>query len=276
MGVITLIATYNDLGLTEAIQYFLPHYFINKEYSKAKSILVFTLISQFISSFLIIAILLIVAPRLATHYFHTPLALPLLQIFCICFLILNIFQVVQSLFIATQKVKWSQGIESIRMRSIVAFVIIGWQFHILTVRTFTRYRLAGLILAAIIGLFAIRKEFGWLRGYKTHIDTKMIKQRFGYALWIIIGTNASIIISQIDQQFALYFFGSETAGYRTNYLTLFNGIMIIGSPLITYLFPLLNELNKKNERQKIRLLNRLLYAGFFAFGLLVGVIAYFW
>jgi O-antigen/teichoic acid export membrane protein len=53
MGVIGVIATYNDLGLTEALQYYIPHYFIDKEYSKAKTIIVFTRIMQFLSGFLI-------------------------------------------------------------------------------------------------------------------------------------------------------------------------------------------------------------------------------
>ena len=84
----------------------------------------FSMVSQLISSAVIIAVLLFLAPWLAIHYFHTPLALPLLQLFCIYFLIINTFQMIQSLFIATQKVKRSQGIEGIRMRSIVLFVIL--------------------------------------------------------------------------------------------------------------------------------------------------------
>lgn len=111
LGIISLISTYNDLGLTESMQYFLPHYLIDKNFKKAKSMLQFTLVSQLISSALIIVALLFLAPWLATHYFQSPLALPLLQLFCIYFLIINTFQMIQSLFIATQKVKRSQGIE---------------------------------------------------------------------------------------------------------------------------------------------------------------------
>lgn len=50
LGIIGLISTYNDLGLTEALQYFLPHYLIDKDYKKAKSMLSFAMISQLISS----------------------------------------------------------------------------------------------------------------------------------------------------------------------------------------------------------------------------------
>lgn len=124
---------------------------------------------------------------------------------------------------------------------------------------FMVYRLIGLGLSLIVGIIAMRKEFGWLKHHKGTWDKTLIKKWFGYAIWVIIGTNATILLTQIDQQFALFFFGPESAGYRTNYLTLFNSLSIVCTPLIGYLFPLLNELRKKNEQEKIRLLNRMLY-----------------
>lgn len=276
LGIIGLLSTYNDLWLTEALQYFLPHYFIDKDYVKAKTMVVFTLISQIISSVLIIAVLLFIAPWLAAHYFHTPLALPLLQLFCIYFLIINTFQMIQSLFIATQQVKRSQGIEWIRMWSIVLLVVIGSFMDIFSLNSFMLYRLAGLLISTIVGAIAMRKHFGWLFKYKVNLSKDLLKKWFGYAIRVIIGTNATLLLTQIDQQFALYFFGAESAGYRTNYLTLFNSITIICTPLIAYLFPLLNELHKKNEQAKIKLLNRMLYIGFISIGLVIGLIAYFW
>ena len=137
------------------------------------------------------------------------------------------------------------------------------------------YWLIGLVVSLIVGIFAMRHQFGWLREYKGTWDKKLIKKWFGYAIWVIIGTNATILLTQIDQQFALFFFGPESAGYRTNYLTLFNSLSIVCTPLIGYLFPLLNELRKKNEYEKIRILNRMLYIGFFGISILVGIIAHF-
>lgn len=48
IGFIGLLSAFNDLGLTEALQYYLPHYIIDKEYGKAKTILVITRVVQFI------------------------------------------------------------------------------------------------------------------------------------------------------------------------------------------------------------------------------------
>lgn len=275
LGIISLLSNYSDLGLTEALQYYLPHYFIDKQFGKAKAMLRFVLRSQIVSSLIIIAILLFVAPWLAANYFRSDLALPLMQLFCIYFLVINIFQMIQSLFIATQKVKRSQWIEWVRMWSIVLFVILGWQLDVFSLNLFMIYRLAGLVISTVIGYLIMRKHFRWLDEHKAVKEKWLVKKRMSYAIWVIIGTNATILLTQVDQQFALYFFGAENAGYRTNYLTLFNSVTIICTPLIWYLFPLLNELNKKREKEKIRILNSMLYVWFIVLALLIGAIGHF-
>lgn len=276
LGIIGLLANYSDLGLTESLQYYLPHYFIDKQFWKAKAMLRFVLRSQIISSLIIILLLLFLAPWLAEHYFRSPLALPLLQLFCIYFLTINIFQMIQSLFIATQKVKRSQGIEWIRMWSIVLFVVLGWQLDLLTLNSFMIYWLWGLVVSTIVGYIAMRKHFSRLDQYKAVKEKWLVKKRMSYAIRVIIGTNATILLTQVDQQFALYFFWAENAGYRTNYLTLFNSVTIICTPLIWYLFPLLNELNKKKATGQIKLLNNMLYIWFIVLGVWIGLIAYLW
>jgi O-antigen/teichoic acid export membrane protein len=94
--------------LTEALQYYLPHYFIDKEYIKAKTIIVFTWIMQFVSGLLIAAVLWFGSDWLALHYFRAPDAALLLKYFSLYFIIINLFQVISSLFIAVQNVKRQQ------------------------------------------------------------------------------------------------------------------------------------------------------------------------
>jgi O-antigen/teichoic acid export membrane protein len=46
LGFVLLISNYHDLGLTEALKYFLPKYRIEKKYSEYKTTIVLTLIAQ--------------------------------------------------------------------------------------------------------------------------------------------------------------------------------------------------------------------------------------
>lgn len=274
LWVISLLATYNDLWLTEALQYYLPHYLIDKEYWKAKSVLVMTLYTQLISWILIWWLTFFLAPWLATAYFKSPHAINILQIFSIYYLILNFFQVLQSLFIATQHVKWSQWVEAVRMWAIVLFVGL-WSFmNNFSVSLYTMYWLLWIIFATCVCIIWWYKHFRWLFTYKTVFDWQLFLKQRRYAFWIMIWTNATILLAAVDQQLALYFFWTKWAGYWTNYLSLLNIIHVVSMPLIWYLFPLLNELRKKQEREKIRYLNKLLYMWFISFGVLIWILFY--
>ena len=46
LGFVLLVSIYHDLGLTEALQYFLPKYRIEKKHDHYKTIIVLTLIAQ--------------------------------------------------------------------------------------------------------------------------------------------------------------------------------------------------------------------------------------
>lgn len=76
------------------------------------------------------------------------------------------------------------------------------------------------------------------------------------------------MLGQVNQQFALYFFGTQAAGYWTNYLSFYTIVSVVTGPLIAYLFPLLNELYKKGEEQKVKLLYRYLFIGIILFGII--------
>lgn len=276
MGFIGIISAYNDLGLTEALQYYLPHYFIDKEYSKAKTIIVFTRIMQFVSGFVISGLLYFWSDWLATHYFHTGSAGLLLKYFSLYFLILNLFQVINSLFTAVQDVKRQQGIDVIRMRSVVILTFISVTWGSLDAVIFTQWRLVWLVVAMIGAWFGLKKSFWWLlRDYPLIWDKILIRQQRAYGLWILIGTWAWALFGQINQQFALYFFGVEAAGYWTNYLSFYTIVAIITNPLINYLFPLLNELYKKGEEEKIKILYRYLFIGIAVFGIVGWIIGRF-
>lgn len=92
LGMIMLLSTYNDLGLTEALQYYLPNYLLDKRYDESKSIFVYTLLLQLISSVVIGSLVRFGAGRLSEQYFHSPLVFPLLRFFSLYFLLLNLCQ----------------------------------------------------------------------------------------------------------------------------------------------------------------------------------------
>lgn len=53
ISLITLVGTYNDLGLTEALQYYLPKFAVAKQYGKFKAALFYAFCAQMLSSLIL-------------------------------------------------------------------------------------------------------------------------------------------------------------------------------------------------------------------------------
>ena len=276
LGLVSIFAAYNDLGLTESLQYYLPHYLIDRKYNESKSIFIYTLLLQLISGILIGGFLYFGAQWLSIRYFKNELARPLLQYFSFYFLFLNIFQAINSFFIATQKVKRSQGLEAARMWFVTlgtAALMFWWT---LSLNSFSLMRITWVLISCILGYWGLHKHFGSIIHKATTLWDKWLfnKQR-KYGIRVMIGAGTGTLFGQINQQFALYYLWAEAAWYRAYYLSFYTIVGIVTWPLIAYLFPLLNELYKKNQHDKITYLYKLLFIGIVLFGLIGGLSGYF-
>lgn len=121
IGLINFLNVYNDLGLTESLQYFLPKFWIKKQFNAIKTTIRLSLGIQILSSLLIIAGLWRGSERLALHYFHSDKAVDILKYFCRYFLGINLFQTLQSIFMAFQKTFDHQLAEFIKIWATVVF-----------------------------------------------------------------------------------------------------------------------------------------------------------
>lgn len=272
---ISILTTYNDLWLTDSLQYYLPQYFIDKDYVKAKSLLVFTRLSQFITWILIGWFLVFWAPWLATNYFSSPNAVILLRIFALYFLILNLFQVIQSIFTATQSVKIASWIDAIRLRTVVWFVASYWFLDSLTLYHFAWSRVGWLVVWTIAGIIFSYYQLARLWSHKINLTKIDIKERWWYGFWILIWSNAATIFGQIDQQFALLYFGKQAAWYWSNYMSMSAILSIVTVPLIGYFLPLFTELTKKSAYSELKKVFIFSYCRFGLIGVAVWIFAYF-
>lgn len=83
---------------------------------------------------------------MAEHYFHSEKSIIILRYFCIYFLFINLFQVLQSVFTALQNVKLQYITEAIRIRCttiIVAYIIF---FKNLDIISFARTWVIGVMI----------------------------------------------------------------------------------------------------------------------------------
>lgn len=190
ISLVTFLNVYNDLGLTESLQYFLPKFWIEKKYNWIKTIVWLSFLVQTATAVLIACGLRFGGERLANHYFHNPNAEIILKYFCLYFLGINIFQTLQSIFIAFQKTFDYQFVDFIRMRSIVCFTVFCFFTNKASIERYSLNWLLGLGVGVLsAGLLYWKKYHTPVMQGSFERNKPMLKRYRNYALWAFIGTN---------------------------------------------------------------------------------------
>lgn len=273
ISLISFLNVYNDLGLTESLQYFLPKFWIKRQYNQIKTTIWLSLGVQFLTAILIALGLWFGADWLAAEYFQSPIAAKILKYFCFYFLGINLFQTLQSIFIAFQKTFDYQFVEFIKIWVTVWFTFFCFFTQRGRIEWYSLNWLWGLWIGIVIaGVLYLKKYRSSLMQGKFERNKPMLKTYRNYALWAFVGTNISNVFWQIIQQMVIYFLGAEAAGYYANFLSLFYlGNILIG-PIIGLIFPMVSELIEKKEQKKLWLLFSFFYNYFSIFIVNISVI----
>ncbi len=275
---ILLISIYNDLGLTESLQYFLPKYRIEKAYDKFTSLAVTTICVQLFTGISLWAALRWWAPRLAEHYFHSEKAIGVLRIFVIYFFAVNIFQMMSSFYVAFQDIIREKIIDVIRLYTVLWGTVVLRTSWLLTLTNFSEIWLIGLGVALIISICYFVWAYGNTLTRWTFSLTKTdLHTRFGYAFRVFLGVNAATLFAQLDMQMTIAFLWPQSAWYYTNYLSLNNLYLIAAWPVLSLIFPLTVQLITQKQADKLSMLIHMLYKYFSVWALLIaGVLIAFW
>jgi len=251
----SILANYNDLWLSESLKYFLPKFWINKKYNEFKTSIFMALWLQTVTAIIIAIWLWFSANWLWTYYFHSELAINVLKILSLWFIIYNIFKSLDIIFQSFQDTFAYKLIEFIRMWwtvILIAVLFFSDKWNVLN------YSLAWFVwnfLALIIAIIIFIKKYKHiLNNWNIIINKQLNKQILSYSVWVIIWSQAWILLSQIDQQMIIFFLWPQQAWYYTAYLSLFGIYNIILWPLFAFLFPITTELATKKETWKLSLL----------------------
>jgi len=262
-GLVMLFASYHDLWLTEALQYYLPKYWIHKEYNNYKTILYVTILAQILTGIIISLCLYFGADWLAINHFWSPAAAGVLKTLCRYFLGVNFIQVAGSVYISFQDIIASSLVDFVKYYSVLWFTLVFWITHTLTLDSYSLAWIVWVFFSMIFSLIWFKKKYGytlqkWVFSPNMLLFTKQIK----YASWIFLGANVATLFGQIDQQIIVHFLGSKAAGYYSNYWSLIMIYSLITWPLLSLIFPLVNELIQKNDHKKLELLQNTFYKYF--------------
>lgn len=249
ISLITILIGYNDFWITESLKFFVPRYYEEKRFDKIKTILALWFLTQLSSSLLLTLFFFFWADFLWTHYFHNAKAIESIKIFSFFFIWINIFQLLNTFFLAVQNTFLYRFSELIRIGVVLLWT--AWIFFTNSgsLINYTYSRILWLYFGIIftIVIFITKYYFKYLKNSSILKDKKFIKEVLSYAILVLVGSQAGTILSQIDMQMIIYILWVKDAWYYTNYLSLIWVFFIFIWPLFTFLLPVFSELSAKKQ-----------------------------
>lgn len=263
LSLITLLYSYNDLGLTESMQYFLPKYWLENKKWQIKNTIWLSFFMQLITWIIIFCLLFFNAEWLAIHHFHAIEATNVIKIMSFYFLWYNVIQVCSSIFVAFQDTFSSWLMQFCNMFSVLIFSILFRIFASFNVSLFALARIIWVAMWISIWLIQLfRKYSHLLKLPREEIDKSLISRQFKYAFWVFLTTNISTLLGNVDQQLVLNKLWAESSWYFTNMLSLLMIFFSVIWPFLALLFPITTELSTRKEKEKFRMLESTMYTHF--------------
>lgn len=254
ISLVTLLSTYNDLGFTESLKYFIPKFATKKNYDKVKSSIFYALFVQIISSLIIAFFFYFWADYLSENYFKSQQAKDILKIFAFFFIWINIFQTINNFFIAVQDTFSHKITEFFRMIFILFSVLFVFFGDYSSLVNYSYSWLIWLYIWILITIFIFYKKYykKYFRESKIIFDKKLIKTIWKYSALSFLSAQVWVLLSQIDMQMIIFILGTKDAWYYTNYLSIIWIPFLILWPIFAFLFPVFSELNSKLEKEKMQ------------------------
>lgn len=278
LWLISLISVYNDLWLTEALQYYLPKYWIERKYNNYKTILYLTFFLQLISGIVIGWALYLGADWLAINHFHSANAMEIIKLFSLYFLLINFLQAFGNFYSSFQDTFSSSIIESTRIFSVLTFTVLFWLNNSLNNFTFWISRMVWLSIAVLISVIIFIKKYSYtLKLGKFEPSKSLIKTQLKYAFWVFLAANVWTLFGQINQQIVVHTLWTQSAWYYANFLSLITIFAIVTWPVLWLLFPIVTELITKKDNYKLEMLQNIMYKYFSIFTLSISwIFMVFW
>lgn len=271
LSLISLLYSYNDLGLTGSMQYFIPKCRLEGKKWQIKNLIWLSFFMQMITWIIIFLLLFFNAEWLAIHHIHSIEATNVIRIMSFYFLWYNLIQICSTIFVAFQDTFNSWLVLFCNMFSALIFSIIFWIFASFNVSFFA---LSWIIWAAVwiwIWLIQISRKYKHLiKLPREQIDKNLISIRFKYAFWVFLTANIWTLLWNVDQQLVVNKLWAENSWYFTNMLSLLNIFLLVVGPFLSLMFPMATELSTRKEKEKFKLLESTMYTHFTFLALIIG------
>lgn len=277
LSLLTFLTTYNDLGMTQSLSYFVPRLINKWEHKTVGSFVGIALFMQVGVWALIVWALYLLKHWLEVSYFGSSALSEIFYVFLIYFLIINIYEVIVWFFSSLQDTFLQKLVELVRIWAIVGIVAYSYYIWTSSLNWYACAWLFWTILAILIGIVCVLRYHSKYFWTQSSVNYNTFKDFFKYAFWIFVGLNASNLLWHIDMQMILVMLGPESAWYYSNYLSLLQIPQVISGPILAFLFAVFSQLSNQETNEKSSLLLSILHKYFTTLGVIIWVyLLVFW
>jgi O-antigen/teichoic acid export membrane protein len=262
IGLFALISIFNDLGFTETLNYYGTIFFEKKKFRDLKLSFYYSIFMQLFSSILIGSLLFIFSDWLALHYFHNITAAPLIRVLVFFMVATNFSRPLVFIFLTRQDYLRARLLEPIRMYSLLLVTFFFFLFGKLTLLSAALFWVFGSVLAIIIYLFLIHKNFPEFKNIRVVFDGVLFKKLFDYALPIIIGSGATVLMSRIDVQFLTLMTDLEQVAFYETSFSIASITSFLVTPITMILFAFSVKMMVNNDTKSLGTFMSKLYSVF--------------
>ncbi len=255
MNFMMFLLIFRDMGLGSALNKFIPHYKVKKDYSKLKTIVVSALSFQIIFSLIIVIFFVSSASYLSQNYFKAKEAYLMLILFGVYVLSSVFTRTIRSILNGFQDTKWYSLMDPLRLG--ITFIMLFPLFNI-GLRIFAPVIafIIGVTVAGLILLIGARKYFFFFK-YPIKNFMKTTKEMFKFSIPVVFTGFGNKVISHLDTLLLTYFVPLAMVGVYNVVLPTALIFLSIGNNRV--LFPMTSELWSRKDHVRLSEGLRMIY-----------------
>ena len=264
LSLFTMLSVFNDLGLTETLNYYGVKFYEKKKWGKLKSSFYYALLLQSLSAIIISVIIFFISNLLFKYYFK--FESNILFYLLIFFISNNLSSSVLVLF---------QVHENYFYQQIFIFLSKTFELILILIIIFLRLNFEYIAFAIIIPNIALTlmciytiysKNFCNLRKVRFKLDFNLYKKLHKYAFHVMLGLGLVLILGPVDIMFITFFSGIKDVAFYTAAESVTSLISVFLAPITAIMFPIATRLIENKKIDSLNSIVTKIYKFFLVFG----------
>ena len=270
-GLVFFFMPFRDLGLTEAMLFYVNKYLVKKDKSRIKEVVLISLIPQIITGFLFATVFILLSNFLAIHYFKIMIARQVLIVVAVLFSFHTLLPTVTNLFNALHDFLTTKIANLISTSLILISSLLFFLFFPSYIVPALSY-LTGISLTIIVMYVLLFKRYDFFVKERIRIEKSMVKKMFKYAVFVLFSSGGALILTYSDIILLTLIRGVSAVGLYNIAWPCLNVILLLITPINNILFPVISRKYHSRDYKGIRNVLSLLYNNLLLFTLPLGLV----